>query len=747
MKNYLELYLTSEATTKEQWQTLNTVMSQQLGMLSRYQIVVMIKDNVVRFFIGADREVSELSNNIEMGVLRPVNASELEIPNKFSRENFVQFVSGGNVLDLKDKMAVKRGRQLEFMVLNVRNINSEKSFVNAELYFSRGQIWTRAKKMFTFFPAQLLAIDFATNTKYLRKSYPKYLSIEKTLNLFESSDLNSLFSISTFPYFSTPRYLSLNNYEFDKHSFIIGATGSGKSKLIQLYIERLAKSQQKLNYRVIVIDPHDNLRHDLENIPESYMVNFANETAELFGGEEVQTDVSAATELTTSLLKSLLADQFNARLERVMRFSLFVLFVAKTMSLDYLKRFLIETELRNQILDHVGSNVPGNIRQFFLTDFNEIRTQHYNEAILPIVSLVDEMQLQPALVNESDKSLARLIQGNFLTVFSLNKVTMGEKVVKTVAGLLIQQIFLLAQARAFNEHVILIVDEVSVVQNPALSSILAEARKFNLSVVLTQQYFGQVEQDLRNAIFANVYNYYAFRVSEEDAVALSGNLNMEIPKEIVESEKAKGVKEDQLKVKFLTELNPRECLLRISANGQVLPCFKARTMDVVTTERAKKAAKKEAAAKPKLEKFVEGAAKEAPVFGVPSPALPGQAEKYTPPQMPTPQHVNSSALPAEPNSLIGMMPSLETEKDQSLKMGFPGGPEAAGINPEGEMSIFTSPEIDPALRQPSNNSAHTQDLASEKIGAPATQSSNNTYLQPSTSLSELLASQSSSRKI
>lgn len=195
MKNYLELYLTSEATTKEQWQTLNTVMSQQLGMLSRYQIVVMIKDNVVRFFIGADREVSELSNNIEMGVLRPVNASELEIPNKFSRENFVQFVSGGNVLDLKDKMAVKRGRQLEFMVLNVRNINSEKSFVNAELYFSRGQIWTRAKKMFTFFPAQLLAIDFATNTKYLRKSYPKYLSIEKTLNLFESSDLNSLFQL------------------------------------------------------------------------------------------------------------------------------------------------------------------------------------------------------------------------------------------------------------------------------------------------------------------------------------------------------------------------------------------------------------------------------------------------------------------------------------------------------------------------------------------------------------------------
>lgn len=736
MKNYLELYLTSETTTKEQWQTLYTVMSQQLGALSRFQVIVMVKDNVVRYFIGADRDVSELSNNIDMGVLRPVDSSELQLPANAGRENFVQFVSGGNILDLKDKLAVKRGRQLEYLVLNVRSINLQKSLVSSELYFAKGNSYTRAKKLFTFFPAHLLAIDFATNTKYLRKSYPKYLNIEKTLNLFESSDTNAVFSISTFPYFSTPRYLSLNNYEFDKHSFIIGATGSGKSKLIQLYIEQLAKSQQKLNYRIIVIDPHDNLRHDLEGIPDSYMVNFANETAELFGGEEVQTDVSAATELTTSLMKSLLADQFNARLERVLRFTLFVLFVAKIMSLDYLKRFLTDTELRNQIMQHVSGSVPHNIRQFFATDFNEIRTTHYNEAILPIVSLVDEMQLQPALVGESEQSLAKLIQDNYLTVFSLNKVTMGEKVVKTVAGLLIQQIFLLAQARAFHEHVILIVDEVSVVQNPALASILAEARKFNLSVILTQQYFGQVEKDLRDAIFANVYNYYTFRVSEEDAISLAGNLNMEIPKEIVESEKAKGVKEEQLKIKFLTELHPRECLLRVSANGQILPCFKARTMSVTTSDRKKSDSKKDEVTPAKLEKFIEGSVPEVPT-------LPGQAPKAVPPSMPMPSLGSQAAPSPQLDTHTDPAEAIEYGRDDdgTLTTGSPGGPEQAGLNPEGELSTFTNPEVDPALRQPTNN---TDDVVA--TGIPAQQPGNNTYMQPSVSLSELLASQSSSRK-
>jgi hypothetical protein len=249
------------------------------------------------------------------------------------------------------------------------------------------------------------------------------------------------------------------------------------------------------------------------------------------------------------------------------------------MSLDMLKRFLTDIELRNQVLDHVKDFAPPNIIRFFGADFNEIRTQYHNEAILPIVSLVDEMQLQPALVGQGDVPLAKTINDNFLTLFSLNKVNMGEKVVKTVAGLIIQQVFLLAQARSFNQNVILIIDEVSVVQNPALASILAEARKYNLFVFLTQQYFGQIEDNLKAAIFANVYNYYVFRVSEEDAKALEGNLKMELPRDLVAQANAHGIKEEALRIRMLTELHPRECIVRLLSKGQLAPCIKVRTLD------------------------------------------------------------------------------------------------------------------------------------------------------------------------
>lgn len=580
---WFELYLMQDTFDKVAWQKTLMAFAQYIGFLKSYKLVVSIQDNTVRYFIGLNKDVGSLSSNLDGVVLRPAAIELVKPPQKASNERLVQYVSGGTLLDLREKYQVKRGKQLDYASFTIRAVNKDKSHVNMQLYFKNlaGNYSVSHKTMFAL-PANLLVVDFVINTKYLRNKQPKYLDIQKSMHILQSEPLNVVFEVDTFPYLPKNYYLALSNYDFDKHSFIIGATGSGKSKLISLMIHRLSEaSALSQNYRVIVIDPHASLAADLENVPNSTVLNFKGQDdgTELFGG--VGTDISAATELTGTLFKSLLADQYNSKVERVLRFSLFVLLTAQVMSLDNLKRLLTEVEYRNQVLKHVGGYVPDNIIHFFNTDFNELRTQHYTEAILPLVSLVDEMQLQPSLAesNENTSSLTKLVNNNFLTVFSLNKVSMGEKVVKTVAGLLMQQIFLLAQARAFNEKIILIIDEISVVQNPAMAAMLAEARKYNLFVFLSQQYFGQIEKNLREAIFANVANYYVFRVSEDDARAIEGNLTIEIPKEILLQEKEKGTDESEVRVRMLTGLHTRECFLRLSSGGQILSCIKARTVE------------------------------------------------------------------------------------------------------------------------------------------------------------------------
>lgn len=580
---WFEAYLMQDVYDAAAWQKSLLSVSQYIGLLKSWLLLVHIENNTVRYYIGTNKDVGGLSSNLEGLVLRPIDASLVSPPSKLGNERLIQLVPGGNVLDVREKYQVKRGKELEWASFQIRTLNIERSFCEAQFCFKdMAGNYSIAKKRLLTLPAQLLAIDFLANTKYLRKKQPKYLDIQKSLHVMRSDDLGAVFEVDTFPYLPKNYYLPLESYDFDKHSFIIGASGSGKSKLIGLLTNKLlSNGMNRQKYRVVVIDPHASLEDDLGGIEGSNVISFKNQDdgAELFAG--AGTDISAATELTGTLFKSLLGDQHNPKLERVMRFSLYVLMTAQVMSLDNLKRFLTDIEYRNQLLKHVESFVPANIVKFFGSDFNEMRTKYYNEAISPIVSLVDEMQLQPSLGAQSDESasLGHLIKANPLTVFSLNKVSMGEKVVKTVAGLLIQQIFLLAQARTFNEKVILIIDEVSVVQNPALAQILAEARKYNLFVFLTQQYFGQIEKPLQEAIFTNVANYYVFRVSEEDARALEGNLTIELPKEALLEEKELGNKENELRVRILTSLNARECLLRLSVDGQILPGIKAKTME------------------------------------------------------------------------------------------------------------------------------------------------------------------------
>ncbi|HEY5667885.1 MAG TPA: DUF87 domain-containing protein [Candidatus Saccharimonadales bacterium] len=578
MKYQFEIYALTDQLLTAHWSRLHKVLLSYLGQLGKFEILFSCKDNVVRFFISCDKDLSSLSNSLDGMLLRAVDDPPLELPKTTAKETGVQFVSGGNLLDLKEKHEVKRERSLQFVHFKVRMMGASRALVGADLLFvnSAGQ-WTKSYKVMAFVPVHLLSVDFAHNTHYLKKAVPKYLNIEKSLHMLTSENVGALFHVDTFPYFSHDYYLSLTSYDFDKHSFIIGASGSGKSKFISLFVDRLYHTALKMNYRVVVIDPHASIAEDFSHIEQRRIITFgAQDGADLFPG--AGTDLTSATELTATLFKSILGDQFNARLDRMLRYALFTLMTAQTMTLENLKRFLTDVEYRMQVTQHVTGYVPVNVTKFFGADFNELRTHYYESTILPLVTMVDEMQLQPSLVGESETSLAKVIQENFLTVFSLNKVSMGEKVVKTVAGLLIQQIFLLALARVFGQKIILIVDEVSVVQNPAIAQILAEARKFNLTVILTQQYFGQVDKELRDAIFANVFNYYTFKVSEEDARALEGNLNIELPKELVESEHAKGISQTETKVKMMTELHPRQCLVRVVSNGQIAPAIKATTV-------------------------------------------------------------------------------------------------------------------------------------------------------------------------
>ena len=367
------------------------------------------------------------------------------------------------------------------------------------------------------------------------------------------------------------KYLKLDSFDFTKHALVVGQIGVGKSKLLEILVGRLRR-ECKDEYGIVVIDPHAAMRFREEEAPE--VLDFVRGGCELFEGGA---DPHMATEMTTLVFKAMLGSQYGAKLERVLKFAVFTLLTAKKMSVASLRRFLGEIEFRNEVLGEMGEN--NQLKHFWETEFAEIETKYYEIAVAGILAVVDELSLTTAFSGVGAVSLSGLIQEKGLVYVSLNRTILGDRATRTIAGLIIAQVFMLAMTGGVGKKLILMVDEVSLIENEGLATVLAEARKFGLTVYVSQQYLSQVSDGLLASILANVYNYFVFRVSDEDARVLGRNMNLVFPEWVIEEAKKKGITEEELKRQVLVKLDPRMCVARLFANGKYYPAFEGRTVD------------------------------------------------------------------------------------------------------------------------------------------------------------------------
>ena len=137
MKFHFELYLKSNLTEKEQWHQFYASLSAHIGYMNQCLITMTIKDSVVRIFVSADRDLGVLSNNIDIGVLKPIKSSDCEPPQAKGAERLVSLSNVSNLLELREKTKLKRGKELEYVVLNYLSIIVEKSDTKKTLYFKK----------------------------------------------------------------------------------------------------------------------------------------------------------------------------------------------------------------------------------------------------------------------------------------------------------------------------------------------------------------------------------------------------------------------------------------------------------------------------------------------------------------------------------------------------------------------------------------------------------------------------------
>ncbi len=366
------------------------------------------------------------------------------------------------------------------------------------------------------------------------------------------------------------KYLKLDGFDAEKHTLIVGQTGVGKTKLLELLVRLLAGR----GYGVIVVDPHAAM--SLNGGERQVTLDFVKSGCALFPGGS---DPFMTTEMTVLLFKTLIGEQYTPKLERVLKYAVYSLLTAKAMTLPNLRRFLSEMEFRGGVLAKTGDD--DRLRHFFETEFGELETKFYETAVMPILALVDELVFTPVFSNKGEMwDLRQLLSEKAIINLSLNRVALGDRATRMIAGLVIQQVFLLAMAGGVGKKLVLVVDEVATVENEGLAGILAQARKFGLAVYLSGQYLDQMSEGLLAAILANIYNYFVFKVSDEDGKILGKNMEMIFGEGILSEAKRKGVGGEELKREVLARLDPRQCVARLFKDGKFYPSFVGRTVDV-----------------------------------------------------------------------------------------------------------------------------------------------------------------------
>lgn len=573
MKFIHEIFLTKKFVAKEEWSEFIHTVSNYNGLLRRWKIILINSNNQIRYFVKTRCSLPTTINHLDSFLLKRVK--EIKIPK--SNRTFLSFPKlGSSIVDIMNYSEIKSKGTLVYLEMSFQKLYNQQ--ITSSVCYCLNKHGTFNKyRCFFALPTSLLSVDFEGNKRYFYKSPPKYLDINKILHLLNTDSNHALLSVDTFPYLQGNFYLNQNHFSFDKHSIIMGSSGCGKSKLISLFIHNIYQNESlRSKYKVVVIDPHASLEQEIGGFGKVIDFQSQQDSIDLFMNH--REDIISSTELLLDLLKSLIADQYNAKIERVLRHSIHLLLTNESFNFTNLRRLLLDIEYRNHIIKELKLRLPISVIDFFLSDFNELKTKYYGEAISPIISFIDEMEMIPVFNKEqTSQNLTHTIHNQFLTIFSLDRNKLGNKVTKTISGLIMQQLFTIIQNKEFDEHILFIIDEVSVVENPILAKYLSEARKYHLSIILAGQYFNQISEELKSAIFANVSNYFIFRMSKIDASALVDNFPMKIPLDDSKEQK----------IKLLTELNHRECVVRIDHNGILFPAFKGTTLDYTSIPRVK----------------------------------------------------------------------------------------------------------------------------------------------------------------
>ena len=223
-----EIFLGAKHLTAPEWQEFLLAVQRQIGSCRSWSLRMEFENHVLRYYLSSPMQLPS-SLGLENFLLKPTAISDP-----------LTDTTGWPLLHrLEDNctaLALRLQRKrLNLCSLTLKNRGGRQAVIgHVDVIIQNGQKFLQRPLLLTS-PATLLSVDFNQTKNYTYKKIPKYLNLDKVAKLFSQAPNHNLLEIDPFPYNSNPAYLDLEQYDFTKHSLILGGSGMGKSKLVSAW--------------------------------------------------------------------------------------------------------------------------------------------------------------------------------------------------------------------------------------------------------------------------------------------------------------------------------------------------------------------------------------------------------------------------------------------------------------------------------------------------------------------------------
>ncbi len=360
-----------------------------------------------------------------------------------------------------------------------------------------------------------------------------------------------------------------------RHLYIVGKSGVGKSKLLELLI----RQDIAYGHGLCLMDPHgDVIEAVLDFVPENriddiVVIDPTDMEHPVSFNPLANVDKGFKHQLAQGLIE-VMEKQFGAnwtpRLEHVFRFTVLALLDYPHATMRGMISMLTDRNYRQKVVEYIEDDM---VKRFWAIEFADWSEKFDTDAIIPLVNKLGQFLSDPLLRNifgqkENKVDLERMMHEKKIILISLSKGRLGEENSSFLGSMFITKLKQAGMARASipekdRHDFYLYVDEFHNLVTATFENILSEARKYALCLAIAHQYMSQLIPAVQAAVLGNVGSIIIFRVGGEDAVHLKPEMA------------------PIFDTKDMINLGMQEFYIKMTIDGETYDPFSAETLKVL----------------------------------------------------------------------------------------------------------------------------------------------------------------------